>query len=122
MELAKDISNSDDIIDSRDITARIAELTALTEPDEYDAEELVKLKALEEAAKEYTTEWESGEALIRDTYFTDYAQEEAYDLGTVSRNLEWPTAFIDWEAAADNLKIDYAEVDFDGETYWIRQN
>jgi hypothetical protein len=27
---------------------------------------------------------------------------------------------IDWDATADNLKVDYTEVEFDGVTYLVR--
>jgi hypothetical protein len=120
MELAKDISNSDDIIDSRDITARIAELTALTEPDEYDTEELTKLKALAEEAGEDSRSWADGITLIRDTYFEDYAQELAEDIGAIDPKAGgWPLNCIDWGRAAEELKVDYQCVSFDGEDYWM---
>ena len=41
-------------------------------------------------------------------------------LRLVNADAAWPANHIDWEAAADALLIDYTEVDFAGETYYIR--
>lgn len=118
------IDNSQDIIDSRDIIERIEELAeAETSGDLIaDAAELAILRELAEEASDYASDWEFGEQLIRDSYFTEYAQELADDLG-MTRNAEgqsWPYCHIDWEAAADSLKQDYTAISFDGVTYWVR--
>lgn len=159
-----DVRNTDDVIDSRDVIARIeeleeerqtlvdeldnaketradaedptsvladdtAELTelenavnlaedAITDWDAYNADELKSLKALAEEAGS-SPDWEYGESLIRDSYFTEYAQQLLEDCGDLPRDL--PSYIeIDWEATARNLQVDYFSVDFDGETYWIR--
>jgi hypothetical protein len=146
MPHTRNISNADDIIDSRDVIARIAELEnekevldsnyadALTEaretdtrdpdPSEYmldedDAAELAALKALADEASG-SPDWTYGETLIADHYFIEYAQQLAEDIGAIGRDLAWPACHIDWDAAADALKADYTSVDFAGETYWIR--
>jgi hypothetical protein len=134
------ISNTDDIIDSRDVIKRIEELEsdrqalvdalegvqteedklALEEWDNGDeAEELKALKALAEEASG-SGDWGYGESLIRDSYFEQYAQELARDIGAIAVDVEWPLMHIDWEAAAAALKQDYTSVDFDGVEYWIR--
>lgn len=168
--MAKEISNSDDIIDSRDVIARIeeleSELETLTDavdearervteeegllnevnredPEFQDAEEdlgaarealasaesdladwegeeeLKTLKALAEQGED-SPDWNHGEGLIRGSYFQEYAEQLADDIGAIDRNANWPVNCIDWEKAADELKADYTEVDFDGEAYWIR--
>jgi hypothetical protein len=142
--MARDISNSDDIIDSRDVISRIEELerdrdNAMDLEDvhaddqwsggtnTYDArvwsedenDELKSLKALAEEASG-SPDWPYGEALIRDSYFEDYARELADDIGAIKSDAGWPNSFIDWERAADALKQDYFSVDFDGVEYWIR--
>lgn len=111
------ISNSDDVIDSRDVIARIADLEG-TEDEEEQAE----LKALEVLAEEGegSPDWHHGETLIRDSYFEDYARELAEDIGAIQPNAAWPNNCIDWERAAEELKADYFEVDYDGVTYLIR--
>lgn len=58
--------------------------------------------------------------LIEEGYFTEYAQELAEDMGSVNRDAPWPQTFIDWDAAAEALKMDYSEVEYDGMTYYYR--
>lgn len=163
--MAREISNSEDVIDSRDVIERIDELESerqalvdavtdaedtladandptsaiadnpseivelegavdsakdeLQEWDVNNGDELKSLKALAEEG-EGSPDWSHGETLIRDSYFEDYAQQLAEDIGAINRNASWPNDCIDWEAAADALKMDYFSVDFDGVDYWIR--
>lgn len=58
--------------------------------------------------------------LIRDSYFEDYAQELASDIGAIKDDASWPYTCIDWEKAARELRVDYTSVEFDGVTYWYR--
>jgi hypothetical protein len=81
---------------------------------------LKALQALADEASGYAPDWQYGEALIRDSYFTEYAQELAEDIGAVNCDASWPNQYIDWERAADALKADYTSVDFDGVDYWVR--
>jgi hypothetical protein len=118
--MANEISNTDDVIDSRDVIARIEELEAQDERDESETDELAALKALADEASGYAADWEHGETLIRDSYFEEYAQELAEDCGMVNANATWPNNCIDWDQAARELQMDYTAVDFDGVTYWIR--
>lgn len=115
------VSNTADILDSRDIIARIEELEsdadALTE-DERDA--LATLNHLAEQGADYLPDWEHGEALIHDDYFEDYARQLAEDIGAIDPDAGWPLSYIDWVRAADALKMDYAGLDFDGALYWGR--
>lgn len=137
--MSKEISNYDDIIDSREVIERIEELTAefvdATETDPADvmseddwasglgedgAHELVALIELAEQASGYAADWQYGETLIRDSYFETYAQELAEGIGAIDPDAGWPNGYIDWERAARELQMDYTSVEFDGETYWIR--
>lgn len=127
--MKRTISNSDDVIDSRDVMARIAELEDERDfaesPETWaeecpdDAEDLKALVALAEDG-EGCADWQHGETLIRDSYFEDYARELAEDIGAISRDMQWPLSFIDWGRAADALKMDYTSLDFGGVTYWVR--
>lgn len=65
-------------------------------------------------------DWKYGETLVRDSYFTDYAQQLAEDIGAVDANATWPNNCIDWERAARELRMDYTAVAFGGVTYWLR--
>lgn len=123
-----DISNTADIIDSRDIIARIEELKAEYDAeafednlDEDEREELLVLKSLAEEA-ENCCSWADGETLIRDTYFEQYAVDYADDIGAVGTEDQWPLSHIDWKAAADDLRQDFSSVDYDGATYWVRSS
>lgn len=89
-----------------------------------DAEELKALEALAEEG-ENSPEWNYGEALIHEDYFTDYIEElisDCYELPKELTSGEWPYRHItiDYEAAAEEAKQDYIELDFDGQTYLIR--
>lgn len=120
------IDNTEDVIDSRDIIDRIAELESDIEDAEPDADltnerkELAALTALADEAKDYASDWQYGEILIRDSYFEDYAQGLARDIGAINDNASWPHNCIDWEQASRELQVDYTAVDFDGVTYWTR--
>ena len=87
---------------------------------EYPSLELKSLLDLAEECEGYAADWAFGEALVRDSFFQEYAQELAEDIGAVSDNMNWPKNCIDWDMASDQLKMDYTCVDFDGIDYWIR--
>lgn len=115
--------NMDETIDSRDIIERIEELT-LINPDDIsreDAEELTILKELAAEGESYSSDWQHGETLIRDTYFVDYVRQMLEDCGEIPRGLPWYIS-INWEETAENIQQqnDYTELDFDGATYYIR--
>lgn len=91
-------------------------------PFEYVHDEIRELKTLE--ALEYEAEgysdWAHGATLIRDSYFEQYAQQYAQDIGAIDPNASWPLSCIDWDQAARELQMDYTSVDFDGADYWVR--
>ena len=123
------INNRQDIIDSRDIIELLEELESgrefaiadntLEEWTDICGEEYDSLKALVEDASG-SPEWEYGEALIRRSYFQDYAQELAEDCGMIPEDLAWPCTCIDWGRAARELEMDYFSVNFGGVEYLIR--
>jgi len=119
--------NSTDVIDSRDIIERIDELEAQLADNEITPEELEELDILRALAEEckHCSIWEYGEQLIRESYFTDYIEElitDCYELPKELTSGDWPYRHItiDYDAAADEAKQDYTEVDYDGVTYLIR--
>jgi len=135
-----EISNNDDIIDSRDVIARIEELedeiSDLEErmpelrPEEVNQEPMEladaqeELNALREFADELGIDEVSGRyggTLIRDSYFEEYAEEFAYDIGAIDRNANWPLNCIDWKQATEELQMDYSSAEWDGVTYWYRE-
>lgn len=115
-----DISNADDIIDSRDVIARIEELEEIETRDDDEEAELAALKAFAAEGADYAPDWDYGETCIRDSYFVEYAQQLAEDIGAINADATWPNNCIDWERAARELRMDYTAIDFDGVTYWVR--
>jgi hypothetical protein len=135
----REITNDDDVIDSRDIIGRIETLKSTwseatgDDPTDFalsaddwrvglgdDADELVALLALAGEASEYAADWQYGATLIRDSYFEDYARELAEDCGMIPDTYTWPVSHIDWLEAARALRMDYSSIKFDGVTYWTR--
>ena len=169
----KTISNTDNVIDSRDIIDRIDELTGdfqilvddteNAETEEHkeaayvalsdwlgnvdvtaelkaldgltfdavsewaesdDAHELKVLLALADEA-DYSPGWTYGETLIHEKYFTQYIKELIHDCFELPKEFEsgawpWRHMAIDYEAAANEDMQNYIEVNFDGQTYYIR--
>lgn len=122
------IQNTEDIIDSREVIARIETLEEMADADrnywETDDSEAERdeLNALTALAAEGATfgDWSYGVALVRESHFKDYAMDFAEDIGAVSSNASWPNTCIDWDQAAWELRMDYTSVDFDGITYYGR--
>lgn len=158
------INTTEEVIDSRDVIARIEELEAerealsdaveecqaaydfhnsedtkkgpewdelteaidrLAEWDESDESD--ELRNLQELAKECegVPDWIYGAQLIREDYFTTYIEnliDECYEMPKQINSGDWPWRHmtIDYEAAADEAKVDYTDVTFDGETYFVR--
>lgn len=120
-------TNSDDVIDSRDVIEAIAALEAELEEAEGDRdleadilEQLDPLRELAEQGKNHVADWQWGEVLVRDSYFEEHAKQLADDIGAIDAKAGWPMMHIDWKAAAIHLQEDYTDLDFDGVTYWAR--
>jgi hypothetical protein len=132
------IDNTEDIIDIRDIIERVEHLEQLRQPgsvdlgpedNEADQDSLfAELATLESLLSDLEGnggdhDWRGNWypiTLIRDSYFEDYAQQLAEDIGAIDPNATWPLHCIDWEKAASELQMDYSQVEYDGETYWYR--
>jgi hypothetical protein len=116
-----------DIIDLRDIIARVEEL----DPEYSDikltddeAKELAELQAILDDLKGYggDEQWRGDwypVTLICDSYFTDYAREMLHDCGDIPRDIPHYIE-IDWDATARNIRVDYTPTEIDGVTYWYR--
>jgi hypothetical protein len=107
---------------SGELTANLsAAKEALAAWDKSDeAEELATLKAFRDELEPYCSDWHHGETLIRDSYFKEYAQELAEDIGAINRDAQWPNNCIDWDKATRELQMDYTSAELDGVTYWVR--
>jgi len=128
----KQIDKFDDLIDVRDIIARVEELEEAVPQEDIDnlvesddATELVGWRELLSdlvgtgGDEKWRGDWYPV-TMIRDSYFRDYAQELAEDCGMLNDSDRWPYTCIDWDRAARDLKMDYTGIDFDGVTYWVR--
>lgn len=142
-------TNSDTVIDSRDVIEALADLAKFHVPGlvvmdgelygksvtEHAQHELLAhekvLTALANEAAQYSEDWAYGSTLVRDSHFQTYAEDLANDVAGSSEEADllsgtaeqhWPFTFMvtDWEAASEALKQDYTSVDFDGVTYWVR--
>lgn len=87
--------------------------------DEYETARLAELRTIDH----YLDNAHNERTAIPESEFEDYAWSLAEDMygSTISYEL-WPFDHIDWEAAADALKIDYVEFDFEGDTYLVRKS
>lgn len=107
-----------------DVTVTDAE-DALVEWKQDNNEELIQLRGLLDELQgnggdhKWEGDWYPG-SLIRDSYFKDYAQELAEDIGAIKSDAGWPYTCIDWEQAARELQQDYSAVEYGGITYWYR--
>ena len=87
--------------------------------DEDELKELNSLVQIQEEAEKYNCDWLHGATLINESYFADYTKEFVEETSNVDLN-SWPFNNINWKDAADELKQDYTEIDFNGTTYYIR--
>ncbi|MDI3300046.1 MAG: antirestriction protein ArdA [Burkholderia multivorans] len=128
------IDNQADVIDVRDVIARVEELRSAIEAyaekmidwqeNADNTEELEQLESLlsELAGNGGDEKWEGQwypVTLIRDSHFEDYARELVEEIGDLPKGLPIYIE-VDWEATARNVRMDYSSVEFDGVTYWYR--
>lgn len=127
----REISNTDNVIDSRDVIARIEELAQQArdyandeegaEPlsDEEDAE-MSSLSDFATQGANSTDDWDHGATLIRYSYFTEYIRDYVQEMSSDALSTLPDYVMIDWEATADQLHSHYSSVEFDGVTYYVR--
>jgi hypothetical protein len=139
-----EFSSSSDVIDSRDVIARIDELRdtlmdvgVIVETDGKETIDPVKRESHSLETEEYeellelqkqassSPDWEYGESLINEKYFTSYIEElinDCYEMPKEINSGNWPYRHmkIDYEAAAEEAKADYFEVTFFGHAFLIR--
>ena len=114
-----------DTIDGRDIRDRIDELEALDAPTEEESAELTDLVAFLHEAMQYNSDADEGETISAESHFVDYIKEIIDDCYALPKELtsdEWPYRHItiNYEAAAEEAKADYAELTFRGRNFYIQ--
>lgn len=118
-----------DMLDLKDIVERLAELREMaSDPDtELDEDEAAELAQLEDVAEAFRTDIgaeleeyaKDAPTLIRASYFVEYCQELADDLGYTSSDNPL-ICYIDWEAWAQDCAYDYSTVHFGGTKWMVR--
>jgi hypothetical protein len=138
--------SNDSHIDLRDVTDRVEELRSEREDHEAtdddadggqivadkpwadvapdDAEELTALESLLSELAGYggDHQWEGTwypAGLIHEDAFVDAMKELVEDIGDLPNDMP-SYVVVDWDATAENLRVDYSSVEFDGATYWYR--
>lgn len=103
LEKEKDLEQAQSILDGR------------PELDEEEKKELEELLSL----KDEISEWQYGNTLILESDFEDYCKELCEEIGDLPKDLPGYIV-IDWGETAVNLRADYSECEYLGETYLYR--
>lgn len=119
------ISETDNMIYSENLATRRTEL--LDELEYATGQELIdvqnELEDIEEISM-YCSDFEYGGYIIHEDYFTTYIEQLIadvyYEVYEIVENCSWPIITIDYEASADEAKMDYTEVEYKGETFYTR--
>lgn len=82
---------------------------------DHVADELKEIQEIDSVEDEVGDLYE-GYTLILYDDFEEYVQELVIELGYIPSDKPWWIE-IDWSETAENLKMDYSEVEYEGETY-----
>lgn len=115
---------TDDIINSDDIINQFNDLCQSTATGQVSYEqwnEQVALATLIDFCEKQNTDWRFGVSLINESYFVEYIKDQMIDCNHEEfKNM--PKIFkdnIDWESVAETCKVDYSEVEYMGQTFYI---
>lgn len=112
------ITNEMDAIDSMDILCRIEEIEA-SDCENESLEELENLRSVIKMVGACVG-LEYSELLIHADYFTGHCRVICEEDGTIPNDLpDYIARHICWDSVADDIKADYATIDFDGVIYYI---
>jgi len=127
-ELKQDILDSfkdtfehyaDDTDDFEDILWDEEEIQSWKEDWSDELQEIEDIDDLEDEIN--NGEFDYGTTLIPEDYFVEYCKDLVSDIGDLPRDLpSYIENNIDWDGVADDLRMDYSEVEFRGETYLYR--
>lgn len=85
----------------------------------YWKDEYKEIKDIDEVENEVGSEFVYGCTLIEEDDFEDYVKELLVDCGYIPQDLpSWIE--IDWEITSNNVRKDYSELEYQGETYYFR--
>jgi antirestriction protein len=117
-----EITNSDKFINSADVVERITELSRMTSREDWEEDELARLRDLHDQLTGIFSENAlrvNNPTLVRENDFENYARTTADDIGDI-REEGSVSGFVDWESYAANVRVDWTSVDFDGTEYLVR--
>ena len=85
----------------------------------YWEDEYQQIDDIDEVENAVGSEFTYGCTLIEEDYFEGYVRELLVDCGYISKDFPYWIE-IDWEATSENVKQDYSELEYKGETYYFR--
>lgn len=82
-------------------------------------QEIEEIEQIDKIEDSLGSEFEYGVTLVREDYWEEYVEDLLVDIGYLPKDLpSWIE--IDWSATAYNVRQDYNEVEYQGDTYWAR--
>ncbi len=82
-------------------------------------DELKEIEEIDDVENELGSEFKYGVTLVDVDDWEEYVEELLEDIGYISDDFpSWIE--IDWKATAENVKQDYSELEYEGETYFYR--
>lgn len=85
----------------------------------YWEDEYQQIDDIDEVENAVGSEFEYGCVLIEEDDFEDYVKDMLIDCGYIPKDFQnWIE--IDWSATAENVKHDYSELEYKGDTYYFR--
>lgn len=82
-------------------------------------DELEQIGEINKIEDELGREFDYGVTLVHEDYWEEYVEDLLVEIGYLPKDIpSWIE--IDWEATANNVKVDYTEVEYQGQTYYGR--
>lgn len=107
-------------LDTQDLAREADDLRGLVDDSTPIMPDEVRfVEEVERLEREIGEEFAVGALMIPEVEFEEYAREFAEDIGAI-KGSGWPLTWIDWKRAAQELRMDYTEVEFEGTTYLVR--
>ena len=83
---------------------------------EYFEDELKEIEEIDDVENELGSEFEYGVTLVDVDDWEEFVEQDLEDIGYIPKDFpSWIE--IDWEATANNVKVDYMEVTYQGNSY-----
>ena len=83
---------------------------------EYFEDELKEIEEIDDVENELGSEFEYGVSLVDVDDWEEYVKELLEDIGYIPKDFpSWIE--IDWESTSNNVKVDYTEVTYQGNSY-----